>query len=171
MRVSTSEEVALGQLFMPIHWSHTNSQNSKPCRVIGGAIDPISGQPAFKSASVNVTPLVSKSSALVMSRTELQLKGHIYWCRQPVENGFLYRVESSQPVEELVMQLRRDNKAFVTGSTSFSSDVKVAEVDEERCLWMMLARQSVMFNQQTIDFWLHAFNQTCDSDWQQTFFW
>ena len=173
-RVSTSEEIARGQIFMPIHWSDTNSQSSKPCRVIGGDVDPISGQPAFKSASVNLTPLVSESSALVMSRTELQLTGHIYWCRQPVENGFLYRIESGQPVEKLVMQLRGDNESSVTGTTSFSavtdSDVRAAAVDGERCLWMILARQSVMFNQQTIDIWLQVFNQTCDTEWQRTFF-
>ncbi|MGA0542211.1 molybdopterin-dependent oxidoreductase [Neotabrizicola sp. VNH66] len=56
LRVLLSDRVAPGNPFAPIHWTAETAARGRVGVVIPGPVDPVSGQPALKSAAVSVEP-------------------------------------------------------------------------------------------------------------------
>jgi assimilatory nitrate reductase catalytic subunit len=54
LRVMRHDRAALGQVFVPMHWTRQHSRNGTVNSLTGPAVDPISGQPALKSGAVTV---------------------------------------------------------------------------------------------------------------------
>ncbi|GAD80183.1 molybdopterin oxidoreductase family protein [Vibrio ezurae] len=109
VRANVTTDVSPQQLFMPIHWNETTAKNSKPCTLIANTTDAISGQPEFKHSSVSISPFISKSCAIFISNKTMSLSktdSNIdYWVRQKVPQGYLYRIESSVSVSQLISEL------------------------------------------------------------------
>ncbi|MBY7819605.1 nitrate reductase [Vibrio fluvialis] len=70
-RVAFDEGLKGKQLFMSMHWAGRYSAHSQVNRAVLRADDPISGQPAFKSAHVHLAPVTMQSYGLYVgaSRT------------------------------------------------------------------------------------------------------
>ncbi|AWF82595.1 nitrate reductase [Microbulbifer sp. A4B17] len=96
-----------GEIFAPIHWSETFSQDSKPSALADSSIDPYSGQPEFKQVPVNVSPLAAEYFATMICAEEtadriwnwLQRANDssiLHWYRVPLENGFRYEIAANQ---------------------------------------------------------------------------
>ncbi|EKO3462571.1 (2Fe-2S)-binding protein, partial [Vibrio fluvialis] len=70
-RVAFDEGLKGKQLFMSMHWAGRYSAHSQVNRAVLRAADPISGQPAFKSAHVHLAPVTMQSYGLYVgaSRT------------------------------------------------------------------------------------------------------
>src|SRR5262249_43783216 len=56
-RVRTSGELARGAVFVPIHWSDTNSSDARIGALVNPVVDAISGEPEFKHTPVRVEPM------------------------------------------------------------------------------------------------------------------
>ena len=54
LRVTVTDRVAMGRPFAPIHWTGQSAALGRVGAVIGGRVDPVSGQPALKSGAVTV---------------------------------------------------------------------------------------------------------------------
>ncbi|WP_244291644.1 MULTISPECIES: molybdopterin oxidoreductase family protein [Vibrio] len=118
-RLVLSEDMQMGQTFMPIHWNGTTAKNSKPCDLISPNVDSFSGQPEFKHTPICVEPYELHSEAALISDKIVDCGEFDYWARQRVEGGFLYRICSKGNPMELVIALA--NKL-----ETLSSDVQQA---------------------------------------------
>ncbi|PKG40234.1 nitrate reductase [Psychromonas sp. Urea-02u-13] len=113
VRVSISKKIPKGQVFIPIHWNQQTASNASVCTLITNSnVDPISGQPAFKSSAVNIKKWHYQSEAIFLSRqqldiSELGLSQFDYWVKQKVENGYLYRLADAMSPERLNERLKQ----------------------------------------------------------------
>lgn len=105
VRVDISSRMRVGELFMPIHWNRVTASNGKVCRLIGPVMDPISGQPEFKFTPVAIKPWQYTSEAVLLNAQQLDVTDFIYWVKQKVQGGYLYRVASQLPPQQLHRQL------------------------------------------------------------------
>ena len=56
-RLRTSGEIARGAMFVPIHWSASNSSDARVGAIVNPVVDAISGEPEFKHTPARVEPL------------------------------------------------------------------------------------------------------------------
>ena len=56
-RLRTSGEIARGTIFVPIHWSATNSSDARVGALVNPVVDPVSGEPEFKHTPARVEPM------------------------------------------------------------------------------------------------------------------
>lgn len=96
-RVSISDEVATGQIFMPMHWTDEAMPGGSPGRVVNPACDPISGQPELKHTPVRLAPVALGWEGLLLSRRRLRPEAIEHWSRTPIEGGHAYRLAGSGP--------------------------------------------------------------------------
>jgi assimilatory nitrate reductase catalytic subunit len=88
LRVRVVAEMRRGELFAPMHWTDTHGSSGPVDRLIGGAVDPISGQPELKSTAVSLTPLPTLWRGFLLHRHAVQPRGNkFYWSRLPLESG------------------------------------------------------------------------------------
>lgn len=107
LRLSISDSMKKGQLFMPIHWNATTASKAGVCNLIKGYTDSYSGQPEFKCTPVKVDKWVYNSEALFLSKTLLDLSEFGYWAKQKVGGGYLYRICDKQNTLQLKEKLDR----------------------------------------------------------------
>ncbi|MHA2937553.1 molybdopterin oxidoreductase family protein [Vibrio sp. RC27] len=120
-RAELTEDVLPNQLFMPIHWNNTTAKNSKPCDLIAPHTDNFSGQPEFKHTPVKIEPCYYHSTAVFISRTTVDFNEQDYWARQKIEDGYLYRIESTLSAYELAQQLREKMGVNIDRVATFES--------------------------------------------------
>jgi assimilatory nitrate reductase catalytic subunit len=90
MRVRVTETARRGEVFAAMHWSESNSSVGPADRLVGGACDPVSGQPELKATAVMVVPQPVTWHGLLMRRACVRLPSPDYWCRIAFEGGFAY---------------------------------------------------------------------------------
>jgi assimilatory nitrate reductase catalytic subunit len=56
-RLRTSGELARGAIFVPIHWSATNSSDARVGALVNPVVDALSGEPEFKHTPARVEPM------------------------------------------------------------------------------------------------------------------
>jgi assimilatory nitrate reductase catalytic subunit len=120
-RAEVTEEMAPNTIFMPIHWNNLTAKNAKPCDLIAPYTDPFSGQPEFKHTPVVIAPCHHQSSALFFSRQTIDANELDYWARQKIEDGYLYRIESTLSVYDLAQALKAKLGNNVDRVASFES--------------------------------------------------
>jgi assimilatory nitrate reductase catalytic subunit len=82
-RVAISTESARGAVFAPIHWSGMNSSNGRVGALVNPSVDPLSGEPEFKSTPVRVEPYTVSWYGCILTRTEPCLREISWWaCAQ-----------------------------------------------------------------------------------------
>ncbi|TKW65886.1 MAG: nitrate reductase [Paracoccus denitrificans] len=99
LRVLVTDRVAPGQVFAPMHWTGTTAPTGRVDALVGAQVDPISGQPASKSAAVGVRPFAAcwygfaVSSALIRPRSD-------YWACATLPAGYQAELAGlSQPTD------------------------------------------------------------------------
>ena len=73
LRALVSDQVVAGQPFAPMHWTRQRSSAGIVNATTAGHVDPVSGQPALKAASVKLTKLDAAWYAFAASADELAL--------------------------------------------------------------------------------------------------
>lgn len=136
-RAEYSDDVTQAQLFSPIHWNSLTANNAKPCSLIPALTDPYSGQPEFKYTPVTISAVKTHSTALIFSRSNLDLSVVDYWARQKIPNGYLYRIESRLSCAELDHLLQRKlwlnhNKAISANSVTKEGRHQYVSVSSKR---------------------------------------
>lgn len=91
-RAQVSAAQRRGSLFVPIHWSESNSAGSGAGRLAHPARDPLSGQPAFKHTPARAEPVTPLWRAFFLARHEIAPPGCGYWACRRIDGGFLYEL-------------------------------------------------------------------------------
>ncbi|MDO6695160.1 molybdopterin-dependent oxidoreductase [Aliiglaciecola sp. 3_MG-2023] len=111
MPVKLQQQQRRGELFVPIHWSATNSSSSAIAALYSDATDAISGQPELKHTAVNVELCQFGNHAQLFTRTKLNhnLLNQIaeYWSEVTIEQGYLvyFSTNHADVVSELQVNL------------------------------------------------------------------
>lgn len=100
LRALVTDRVAEGALFAPMHWT----ADSAPAARIGGLIaavtDPVSGQPALKSAAVSARRFAAAWHGLAVSRTRPDAPGCAYWARARRKAGWSVELADVAPPDD-----------------------------------------------------------------------
>jgi assimilatory nitrate reductase catalytic subunit len=135
VRVSISENLTIGQVFIPIHWNQQTASNASVCTLINNTnVDQTSGQPAFKSTPVNIKKWHYDSEALFLSREILNLNEFDYWVKQKVENGYLYRIADSMSPESLSKKLTSIIEEPINNTVTKQSNKTIDYTNQEKTL-------------------------------------
>ncbi len=118
--VRVNEAMTSGQVFVPMHWSDKNSSHGRVNRMVPAVTDPISGQPALKSASVALTSLPTYAWVEVCCEPTIDVElshasGVSFWSVARDEGCLVYQVAVDAPeglnwLLELVRQVTSSSK-------------------------------------------------------------
>ncbi len=86
VRVLISDAVSHGEVFQPMHWSNSFASASKANAVSRSIVDPISGQPALKSASVSIKRFPARWYGYGVTVNSIK-PVFDYWAIRPLANG------------------------------------------------------------------------------------
>ncbi|MDH2328264.1 molybdopterin-dependent oxidoreductase [Cereibacter sp. SYSU M97828] len=67
LRVNVTDRARPGHPFAPIHWTGQTAPTGRIGALVPGDVDPVSGQPALKSATVAIAPFAAKWHAFAVS--------------------------------------------------------------------------------------------------------
>lgn len=101
LRVLVTERVAQGHPFAPIHWTGETAPAGRIGALLPALTDPVSGQPALKSAPVAIRPFVATWHGYAVSTRPVQPRCE-YWARATLDRGEQVELASSRtPVDWL----------------------------------------------------------------------
>jgi len=92
MRATVSGEVAAGSLFVPMHWNERFASQARVNSLVASNVDPVSGQPESKHATVSIIPLNMAWQGLLLSRRRLNLDARLNWNTSKMASGWCYRL-------------------------------------------------------------------------------
>jgi len=85
-----------GNLFMPIHWSEQFSGRALVDSLVNSVVDPVSGQPEFKSTAVTIQPYPVQWYGFIISRHKLADLDTDYWSCSRGEGVWRYELAAQQ---------------------------------------------------------------------------
>jgi len=106
-RVKLSETQQRRSVFMPIHWSDSNSNQGCVSKLVAPAFDPISGQPAFKQSEISIEAWSVQSNGMLVVKQKIECELASYQIEQRISGGYCYHLASEKPVAELLQQLQQ----------------------------------------------------------------
>ena len=146
LKVVVSERQQRGMLFAPIHWSEATASSARVGALVAPLTDPFSGQPEAKATPASITPHDYVFRGFALSRTPLQLPGHVWWARVSVGGGHAYLFADNADVAGWSSWLRsvagsdlaeyRDFGGGIYRAASFAAD------GIETCLFVGPARDA-----------------------------
>jgi assimilatory nitrate reductase catalytic subunit len=86
LRVMISDRVAPGHPFAPMHWTGQTAPTGRIDALVKGLTDPVSGQPASKSAAVAIRPFTAAWYGFAVLQGDLRPDCD-YWARAPIKGG------------------------------------------------------------------------------------
>lgn len=98
-RVRLSEAQRRGEIGVPMHWTDLMAGEGRSNRLSSQAVDPISGQPAFKNSAARVAPVMPEWRAFLVRRDPVVPDGALYWTRSRVKNGWLYELAGDGAID------------------------------------------------------------------------
>lgn len=87
LRVLVTDRVAPNHPFAPMHWTGETAASGRVDILVPGLTDPVSGQPALKSAPVAIRPFKAAWYGFAVS-TKAITPDCEYWARAPLANGY-----------------------------------------------------------------------------------
>nr|WP_111299064.1 nitrate reductase [Paracoccus saliphilus] len=94
LRVMISDRVAPGHPFAPMHWSGQTAPTGRVDALVPGLTDPISGQPASKSATVRLTRYAAAWHGYLLTARDVA-PGCGYWAKARVAGGWQLELADS----------------------------------------------------------------------------
>jgi assimilatory nitrate reductase catalytic subunit len=98
LRVRLSSEQRRGEVFAPMHWTDRFASAGPIDRLVGAAVDPISGQPELKATPAKVTVVTTLWRGFLLRRSEAPLAGDFHWSRLPLATGQCFALAGWQPL-------------------------------------------------------------------------
>lgn len=86
LRVLVTDRVAPGRPFAPIHWTSSSAPSGRIGALVPGATDPVSGQPALKSAAVAIRPFAAAWYGFAVSTRPIRPDAD-YWALATLPGG------------------------------------------------------------------------------------
>jgi assimilatory nitrate reductase catalytic subunit len=100
LRAALSPDQRPGEVFAPMHWTDWYSSSSAIGRVVGPAVDPVSGQPELKATPVRLAALAMRWHGLLLRRDAPALPREIYWARIPIAGGIAFELAGPSATRE-----------------------------------------------------------------------
>lgn len=97
VRVLITDRQAQGGVFVPMHWTPPYASCADVNTLVGGNVDPVSGQPELKYTPVKVVPFQAAWHGFCVSTKKPNLEEFDYWAAARVSNG--WRVEVADKVK------------------------------------------------------------------------
>ncbi len=126
VRVLISKSVAEGEVFQPMHWSKAFASAPKANAAVIACVDPVSGQPALKSAKASISrfPAQWYGYGVMMGTANPAFD---YWATRPLTSGQSFECAGLQNEEDWKSRLAslvdwtdgRLNVSQVTSTSSF----------------------------------------------------
>ena len=96
LQAQISDSVAPKRIFTPIHWNKEFASSATINQLFAAIVDPISGQPEFKQAPVQLEKITVKQYALIYSPHSLEqfttrLPKHSHWVKYQGQHGPVYQ--------------------------------------------------------------------------------
>lgn len=105
LRVRVTVDVAQGTLFVPMHWSLSNSNAAAIGALVHNLCDPVSGQPDLKGTPAAISPCTILYYGYALSRTRLHcIEADLriaYWSRSKIEDGYAYALALNADLEDV----------------------------------------------------------------------
>ena len=98
-RVLITENQRAGEIFAPMHWSDQLSSGGRANRLPSQAVDPISGQPAFKNSDCNIAAVIPQWHAFLVGRSRPVLPHVLYWSSARIAGGWLTEVAGTGNID------------------------------------------------------------------------
>ena len=96
--VRLSDEQRRGEVFAPMHWTDRFTSAGPIGRLVGAAVDPISGQPELKATPVRLARVMPLWHGVVLRQSEEALDGAYYWARVPLAAGHAFTLAGWEPL-------------------------------------------------------------------------
>ncbi|TKD15645.1 nitrate reductase [Rhodobacter capsulatus] len=95
LRVMISDRVTPGHPFAPMHWTGETAPSGRIDALVPARTDPVSGQPASKSAAVAIRRFKARWYGFAISGADLQPRCD-YWAKAPIPGGWRAELAGSQ---------------------------------------------------------------------------
>ncbi len=108
LRVLVTERQQKGVLFAPIHWTAQTASSARVDKLVDARVDPVSGQPDFKGARVNVASWPASWFGFALTRERPQDIAAEYWALARTSFGWRMELAGSRSpknFEEYACQL------------------------------------------------------------------
>ena len=89
VRVAVTNDQSKGCLFIPIHWNHQFSPQTRVSDLTAAHCDTVSGQPEAKATPCAIEPVTFSYEGFIVSRRPVSFEGMDYAARSTVSGGFL----------------------------------------------------------------------------------
>jgi assimilatory nitrate reductase catalytic subunit len=133
LRVRVTADQRPGEIFVPMHWSAWFSSAGPVDRLVGGAVDPISGQPELKLTAARVVPVAMRWRGLLVRRAADAFEGDFYWARVPVLGGEAFELAGAAAPPAL---LEGERLEYVDAGRGLYRAAQLVEGRLEACLFI-----------------------------------
>ncbi|MDO6563844.1 nitrate reductase [Amphritea sp. 1_MG-2023] len=99
IKAKLSADQPTGSVFMPIHWTAQFTSEARVDSLFNTIKDPLSGQPEAKHCPVQISKVVSRWQAVLITTHAFTTLPCEYWCKIPLTHGFRYELTGLQPVD------------------------------------------------------------------------
>lgn len=138
-RASITDNVAPGTVFMPMHWSRSNSSSAPIGALVHAIVDPISGQPDAKAtpASVKKVDVTEHGFALlrhVPDQNSLVILRLAYWSIATIDAGYelSFATSPNGAPADMAIDVLLGSKATLTLRDSASRTLRSARLSHDR---------------------------------------
>ncbi|MEF9601206.1 nitrate reductase, partial [Paracoccus sp. PXZ] len=105
LRVLVTDRVAPGHPFAPMHWTGETAPSGRVDALVPGTVDPVSGQPALKSAAVAIRPFAARWFGFAVSAGAIR-PDCAYWARATLPRGEQAELAGLEPVQDWTAHAR-----------------------------------------------------------------
>ncbi|HYM02668.1 MAG TPA: molybdopterin-dependent oxidoreductase [Stellaceae bacterium] len=98
LRARLSGDQRRGEVFAPMHWTDRFTSSGPVDRLVGAAVDPVSGQPELKATPVGITPVATLWRGVLLRRSEAPIIGDLHWSRIPLAAGQCFELAGWRPL-------------------------------------------------------------------------
>ncbi len=140
VRALVTERQQRGSVFVPMHWSDQFSAKARIDALVTAQIDPQSGQPALKMASVAIEPVAAAWYGFAVSRARPVLAEADYWALAEAPGGWRVEFARIEDIEDVEAWVRR---AF--GIDADAALVSISDPASGRQSFALFAGEDLVF--------------------------
>ncbi|APV35522.1 nitrate reductase [Acinetobacter soli] len=112
LRLSVSDSIRRGQIFVPIHWSEQHASDARIGKVVNPVVDAISGEPEFKHTPVMLQPFYTHWQGCLFVREGMehlmvsQLQQLAWWTKVKMTKVIRYEIADRSRIEDIQNNLK-----------------------------------------------------------------
>ncbi|MGH1331128.1 MAG: molybdopterin-dependent oxidoreductase [Paracoccaceae bacterium] len=99
LRVLISDKVRRGDVFAPMHWTGETAPTGRIDALVGGHVDPVSGQPESKGAVVKIAPMGAAWHGFAICANDMDIEAS-YWAKARARGGWRAELACTETPED-----------------------------------------------------------------------